>query len=206
MSTTPSADTAQAEVQAEDGQSLHDQLSPAQQARLERAREARKEPETTTETPDEAIDKAADGQKLSGQEYASAMDWFLSEEPEQIATHTFQLNVGTGDAEKWVPWTVQAVDRDEIRRIRRAATSRAGEMNEIEVSTRIAAVGTLEPDLAVAARTMGFADPADALKERFRFKPGLIDQISAEVQRTSGYDDDDVREAAAVREVRAAGN
>lgn len=151
---------------------------------------------------------------LSAETVADATDWFLAEDPEEEVIATFEINVGVAK-EKWVRWTVKAIDRDRIRDLRksasgnRAARRAGGEPDEMEVNRRIAVDGTVSPNLAderlrtfqvpdgEGTRTHNFIDPADALSYRFRHKPGLIDQIAAKVLSVSGYDDEDIREVAA---------
>lgn len=163
-----------------------------------------KEAETTTTNGDEAVAKAAAGGKLTAEESSKALAWFLEEDQGQVNTITFRLNVGIGK-DRWIDWTVQALDRDVISQIRKRS-ERRGETDEMLASLRLAAAGTVDPPLTDPAVLGKFADPADALRHRFQFKPGLIDQIAAKVTQASGYDDDDVEDAAgsAEREVSAA--
>lgn len=50
--------------------------------------------------------------RLSKEEQADALSWFLSAEDHTDLTHTFQINVGTPINKKWIDWTVQPVDVD----------------------------------------------------------------------------------------------
>jgi len=167
------------------------------------ARRGSRGPETTTRTADEAVSKVAGGEVLSASEASKALAWFLEEDQGKVNTLTFRLNVGMG-VDRWINWTVQALDRDVISQIRKRS-ERRGETDEMLASLRLAAAGTIDPPLSDAAVLGKFADPADALQHRFHFKPGLIDQIAAKVTQASGYDDDDVEDAAgsAEREVSA---
>jgi hypothetical protein len=78
-----------------------------------------------------------------------------------------------------------------------------------EAGLRTVVYGTVEPDLAEAARRKGLTAPDPAwgpmqiVKHRFRHKPGLVDQLTAEIFDISGFDEEDVRET---KEVKAAGN
>lgn len=145
-----------------------------------------------------------DGATLSPENIASATDWFLSPEPEddEQTTRTIEINVGTR-APHWISWTVQSVDLDVLRKIRREsqgnrAARRAGaEMDEIEANMRIIVEGTVDPPLAEIAASKGVREPVDVLRDRFKKKPGLLGQISAEIFDLSGYNDEDVREATA---------
>lgn len=149
---------------------------------------------------------------LSEDEQADALEWFLSPESEDV-TDDIELNVGTARKPKWIKWTIQTVDRDELRRIRRqsreqgnrrerrraAAIGQGTELDADAANLRIVVEGTVYPDLRAAAKQMNLVDPADAVRRRFRKKPGLIDQIAGEVMSLSGYDDEDVREVQAAR-------
>lgn len=136
-------------------------------------------------------------------EAQSALDWFLSDAPEDLgeAVKTIEINVGSSDRERWISWTIRAVDIDELRRIQRLASGRArrgkeGD-SEIEGNLRVIVEGTADPDLYAAAKMRGIADPATALRMRFKNKPGLLGQIAGEIMALSGFDGDDVREAQA---------
>jgi Phage XkdN-like tail assembly chaperone protein, TAC len=166
----------------------------------------RKEAQTTTETGSEAVSKVAAGSKPSAEEASRALSWFLEDDQGQVNTLTFRLNVGISE-DRWIRWTVQALDRDVISQIRKRSEKRRGETDEMLASLRLAAAGTVDPPLTDPAVLGQFADPADALRNRFAFKPGLIDQIASQVTKASGYDDDDVEDASggpAEREVSAA--
>ena len=182
-----------------------EKISPDEVPVQARRSSAPKEADTTTTTADEAVSKAAAGGKLSAEESSKALAWFLEEDQGQVNTLTFRLNVGIGERDRWIDWTVQALDRDVISQIRKRS-ERRGETDEMLASLRLAAAGTVDPPLTDPAVLGKFADPADALRDRFHFKPGLIDQIAAKVTQASGYDDDDVEDAAgsAEREVSAA--
>lgn len=154
------------------------------------------------------------GSDLDVPEQITALDWFLSDAPVAVE-YTFDINIGNPRDQRWVKWTIQAVDVDVLRRIRKEAegprrTRRArqpGETPEVdqqEMSARIVVAGTIDPDLRGIARMKGAPEHPDpdvaaiqVLKHRFRHKPGLIDQLSIEVMALSGYDDEDIREHAA---------
>lgn len=163
-----------------------------------------------SETPKtDAVAKAAearDPRELTPTDVADATAWFMEEDSEEVASKTFELNVGV-KSERWIRWTVQAIDRDRIRQIRKMSQPRAarrggagiGSEDEMLVNLRIAAEGTLDPDLHDPKLRRGIADPAEALRMRFHAKPGLIDQIAGEVLSVSGYDDEDIREVKAAK-------
>jgi hypothetical protein len=146
------------------------------------------------------------GEKLSQEEVEDATEWFLSDESEDL-TDDIQLNVGTRRKPKWITWVIRSVDLDELRRIRRQSRSQnrraritgQADFDGDRANLQIVLRGTVAPDLHGAAKQMGLVDPADALRKRFRAKPGLIDQIAGEIMSLSGYDEDDVREADAAR-------
>lgn len=164
-------------------------------------------------TPLEGVAAAAAKapQDITTNEASLATEWFLSEDEQEVAFDTIELNVGGpqgSSKEKWVPFKIQVVDRDEIRRIRQEATAvgRDGtpEVNEMEANLRIAVKGLMDPDLSQPenrkVRGQSYLDPGDALAARFAHKSGLIDQLAGKIVELSGYNDADVRE------VRAAGN
>jgi hypothetical protein len=175
----------------------------------------------------ELIDAAAEGRKLEPEAATSALDWLLTDEPEEaIPTHTLELNVGGAAREdgtavhpdnppQWIKWTVQAVEEGVIRRIFREAAAatagagnraarrrRTGEGND-DANLRIVVAATVDPDLRSAAHQKGIADPSTVVRMRFKHKAGLLGAIADAVMDLSGFNDDDVRDA---REVRAAGN
>src|SRR4051812_44208265 len=132
-----------------------------------------------------------------------ATKWFLEADNEDFVTDEIKLNVGTKNKPSWIVWSVRSIHRDRIDQIRKQSrTERRGviEANEMQANLRIAAEGTIAPDLRDPAIRGQYADPADALNARFRAKGGLIDQIAGKIIELSGYDDDDVKE------VEAAGN
>jgi hypothetical protein len=164
------------------------------------------EASTPTSTSPEALVKQAAAQKrLDAEEQSIALDWFLSDEPDgsESQTRTIEINVGSPTQEKWIPWEIRAVDLDTLRRIRRQAMGNraqrrtGGEIDEVAANLRIVVEGTVTPDLLQAAKTLGIADASEALRQRFSRKPGLLGQIAGEIMSLSGYDDEDVREAAA---------
>lgn len=189
------------------------QQTPPQQRRSQQA--ATEPPEPAEENPsgEEAVAAMAGekGRRPTDREVDSATEWFMSDEPpegEADLEHTIELNVGGPDenTEHYVAWTVKPIDLDELRRIRRQATSsraqrRAGGDGYDEVAANIKTViaGTVDPDLIGAAREKG-TNPEVLLRGKFRHKPGLLAQLSGQIMALSGYDDADVRE------VKAAGN
>lgn len=147
---------------------------------------------------------------VTGRDLADATEYFMSEEAAPPSTREFELNVGmfdedTGEiADRYVKWTVQSISRKRIREIRRNSRDNkrrglgaTGEMDDMNANLRIAAEGTLVPDLKAVAEAKGVHDPALVLDARLQHKPGLIDQIAGEVLTVSGYDDDDIRDVAA---------
>lgn len=180
----------------------------------ERQRKRAEREERGDDAPDrdgpELIKAAAADEKLSDAEIISATEWFLTDDSEESFTHTIQINVGPPDKEMWIEWTIEAVDLDTLKRIRKAAqggtkaekrrNAAAGELDEVEANIRIVVEGTVAPDLRAIANEARLVDPADVLRRKFRRKPGLLGQISGEIMSISGYDDEDVRE------VDAAGN
>jgi len=164
-------------------------------------------------TPDEAVTRAAelDGKKgdaqLPGEVEDAALAWFLDDEEPEF-TRTLEINVGTDDEPKWIPWTIRALDADEIRKLNRQSENRSarrggpqGERDPDLASRRIVAAATVKPDLVEIARQKGVQlahgddlwAPMQVLQWRFRAKPGLIVQLANDVFGLSGYDDEDIR-------------
>jgi hypothetical protein len=179
--------------------------------------------------PTEAIRAAAAGTPLTDGQTVDALDWFLSEDQGEF-TKAIRLNVG-GPADedgktlnpanppKWVDWVVRPLDLDTIKTIRRQSqaggnrrqrrTQQAGgEIDDTQFNLGVVVQASVSPNLVEAAQSLGMADPRMALKLRFQNKSGLIGQIVAEVLDLSGYNENDVRDAAegGSVEVRAAGN
>jgi hypothetical protein len=159
----------------------------------------------------QAAAKAEDGKGLSTEQHVDALEWFLSDDPEEMIAHRkLNINVST-DPDKviFVEWTVQALSRERINQIRedarksavgRRRARRDDDSGDTSLANlKIAAEGTLYPDLRDPKVRGQFADPADALKYRFRNKPGIIDQLAAHVIEVTGYDDEDVQEIEAVK-------
>lgn len=155
-------------------------------------------PQETRDT-DAVLDALGREKPISESEAASALEWFLSEDPEE-ETHNIELNVGLGDKERWITWTVRPIDTDELRRIQRttAALRRRNKQDDVGVdqlgNVKIVIAGSVEPDIEAIAEARGVS-PESLLQKRFRMKPGLITQLSAQIMALSGFDDDDVRDA-----------
>lgn len=146
---------------------------------------------------------------LDAIERVDAVAWFMEDDPDEApAQRKLELDVSLDPTKpKIIEWVIQAIQREEIQSIREKSKTKAGRRgrttegpseNVSLANTKIAAAGTLYPNLRDAQVRGDFLDPADALKYRFRNKPGLIDQIAGHVIEVSGYDEADVREVAAV--------
>lgn len=143
-------------------------------------------------------------------ERMDAVEWFMADDPEEKpAQRVLELDVSTDpDHPVVIKWIVHALERETLQSIRNKARVDAAPRHrrrgvETEEDTalanaRIAAAGTLYPNLRDERVRGEFMDPADALKYRFRHKSGIIDQIAAHVISVSGYDDGDVKEVDAV--------
>jgi hypothetical protein len=132
-------------------------------------------------------------------EAASALEWFVSEEPEEGTVHKLDVNVGVGDRERWIEWIVRPLDEDELRRINRSAAQMRRRSKDDLTTDLIANVqtliaGTVEPDIrAIAADKK--VDPVAWTRKKFEHKPGLITRIANQIVNLSGFDDEDVRDA-----------
>ena len=164
-----------------------------------KGREERSHEDRTT--PEVLSDLGRD-HPVSESEATSALEWFLSEDPDEEIepTHVLELNVGVGDNPKWVRWTVRPIDTDELRRIQRttSALRRRGRQDDLAIdqlgNLKIIIAGSVDPDVEEVARQQGLT-PEAMLQKRFRTKPGLIAQMSGQIMALSGFDDEDVRDA-----------
>jgi hypothetical protein len=177
----------------------------------------------TAQTRPPSVDRlASEGghARVTDGEKSEALVWFLSAEDDYsdaLPTKTLEINVApAGSPERFIPWTIRAIDQDELLAIRRqaggsreqrrraASAGLGGDVDPTLANLHMVVAATVDPDLRAAAVAKGVTtDPAYVLKHRLAHKPGLIQQIAAEVMLFSGFDDEDVRDA---KEVRAAGN
>jgi hypothetical protein len=211
------------------------QAEPDPRDMLDRARTARerdtiKEPTGDAEhDPAGAMRDAAAGRALDDGQTVDALEWFLGEDEGEF-TKTLRLNMGGPVDEDgkalslenspiWIEWVIRPVDLDEVKAIRRRsqagsnrrqrrASASSGQIDDMKFNLGVVVAGTVSPDIAEAASSKGIADPTAALEMRFSRKGGLIGQISGQILDLSGYNEDDVQEAAeeGSQEVRAAGN
>ena len=158
--------------------------------------------DTPPDGPD-AVRAAASGRKLTTETENAAVEWFLDDQ--EPLERTFEINVGTEDEKKWIPWTIRPVDLDVLRRIRQASSGNraarragAGGVDEVQVNVQIVVYGTVTPNLKEMAKRRGVAAPEEALRMRFALKPGLLGQIAGEILSLSGYDDEDLRDPTTV--------
>lgn len=164
-----------------------------------KGREERPEEERTTP---EVLAALAVDQPVNQAEASSALEWFLSEEPEgdEEQTHTIELNVGVGDAQNWITWIVRPIDSDELRRIQRQTANlrRRGRQDDLAIdqlgNLKVIIAGSVEPDIVAIADQKG-KQPEAILLQRFVKKPGLIAQLAGQIMALSGFDDEDVRDA-----------
>jgi hypothetical protein len=162
----------------------------------------------------EAVKAAATGKKLTPSTQVDALQWFMNPDVDPEApTKTLRLNFGTGDKEMWVPWVIQPVEMETMRRIRDNASKsrkarRTGEIDEYSVNIQIVIAGTVSPPIGQAIKDLSqqSGEPVDAnayMKHRFHRKPGYISQIAGSIMSLSGFDAEDVQES---EQVEAAGN
>jgi len=150
----------------------------------------------------EVLGALANDKGVSETEATSALEWFLSEEPDEDVeqTHTIEINVGVGDAQHWISWVVRPIDGDVLRRIQRttSAMRRRGRQDDLAVdqlgNLKVIIAGSVEPDIESIAEQQG-KPPEGILLKRFAKKPGLIAQLATQIMALSGFDDDDVRDA-----------
>ncbi len=168
-----------------------------------RGREDRPEEDRPTT---EVLAALANDKPVNQSEATSALEWFLSEEPEEDEeqTHTIELNVGVGDQEHWITWIVRPIDSDELRRIQRqtAVLRRRGRQDDLAIdqlgNLKVIIAGSVDPDIQALADSKGKQAEA-ILLSRFVKKPGLIAQLAGQIMALSGCDDDDLRDARSAR-------
>lgn len=158
--------------------------------------------------------------ELTDEEQQDATAWLLAsfDSDEGDSAPPIQhlvVNVGSREAPKKIPWTVQAVPRDVIAKIRERAQNasdrrRTGATLGImadpdatfEGNLELVVEGTVEPDLRRVAKERNIAQK-EFLRQAFGYKGGLIDYLAGEVLDLSGYNDEAVEDAVVAR---AAGN
>ena len=208
MPDTVTGDTADVRVQSPEPPEQPVAGRAAQRSRNSRCRHQR--PSRGGRNAHEDLDRATpevlatsqSDHPVSEAEATSALEWFLSEDPDEEteATHVLELNVGVGDNPNWVRWTVRPIDTDELRRIQRttSALRRRGRQDDLAIdqlgNLKIIIAGSVDPDVEDIARQQGVT-PEAMLQKRFRTKPGLIAQMSGQIMALSGFDDEDVRDA-----------
>lgn len=164
-------------------------------------------------TDEQLIARAAEKPKsLSEEQKQSTLDWFLEEQGDEVEPHyTIEINVSTEpDNPNYKVWVIKPIESSRIDILRRTfqvqgnrQQRRTGQA-DVDMARFNAALvfeATVDPDLTVPLQQKQFADGAQLVQHRFRFKPLLVDQIAGEVLRISGGDDEDLRTA---REVKAA--
>ena len=192
-----------APAQASKARAQRQQAQPLPPPTALRGREDR--PEEDRPTAEVLASLAAD-KPVSQGEATSALEWFLSEEPEEDEeqTHTIELNVGVGDQEHWIRWIVRPIDSDELRRIQRQTSvlRRRGRQDDLAIdqlgNLKVIIAGSVDPDIQTLADSKGKA-PEAILLSRFVKKPGLIAQLAGQIMALSGFDDEDIRDAVSAR-------
>jgi hypothetical protein len=172
--------------------------------------------------PDDGKDKGKAPADLSQEEEADATAWLLSsfEGDEDAPVQHLRLNVGSREEPKKIAWTVQAIPRESVNRIRQASEGnrqqrRSGafglDQDPESIYTgnlRIIVEGTVDPDVKAASASVG-VPPPEFLRQAFGHKGGLVDYVAGEILALSGFDPDSVEDAEvaqAPRLSRAAGN
>jgi hypothetical protein len=193
-----------APAQASKARAQRQQAQPLPPPTALRGREDRPEEEDRPTT--EVLAALAADKPVTQGEASSALEWFLSEEPEEDEeqTHTIELNVGVGDQEHWIRWVVRPIDSDELRRVQRqtAVLRRRGRQDDLAIdqlgNLKVIIAGSVDPDIQTLADQKGKA-PEAILLSRFVKKPGLIAQLAGQIMALSGFDDEDVRDAVSAR-------
>jgi len=148
------------------------------------------------------LGELANDKPVTESEATSALEWFLSEEPDEDLepTHTIEINVGVGEKQQWITWVVRPIDGDELRRIQRstAALRRRGRQDDLAIdqlgNLKVIVAGSVEPDIEAIGQER-HVQPEAILLQRFKKKPGLIAQMATQIMALSGFDDEDVRDA-----------
>lgn len=170
----------------------------------------------------QAVERAA-GKPLDPEEDADtiidATDWFLAEDEDEEgerAIKTYEIDVGIKKP-KLVRWVIGSLDRERISEIRKEAREQVARRQgkrrgggdpfddsaEMIANLRIAVEGTVNPDFSDErmrkVNGKQYADPADAMRAKFKAKSGIIDQIAGYVILLSGFSSDDIQEVDAVK-------
>lgn len=193
-----------APAQASKARAQRQQAQPLPPPTALRGREDRPAEEDRPTT--EVLAALAADKPVNQAEAASALEWFLTEDPDEDVeqTHTIELNVGVGDQEHWISWTVRPIDSDELRRIQRqtAVLRRRGRQDDLAIdqlgNLKVIIAGSVEPDIQALADSKS-KPPESILLSRFVKKPGLIAQLAGQIMALSGFDDEDIRDAVSAR-------
>lgn len=171
--------------------------------------------------PAQAVQEMAGpgGEKAHAQTQSAALDWFVGDEPVGGTAQDFttlSVNVGgeTEDTKREIDWTIAPIQLDVLRTIRKRANNtreakKTGVTDEFQTNLEIVAVCTVDPNLAEAARSLHGqgkipqADRVEALRYRFKNRPGFITQLAGKILTISGFDEDDIQDKL---QVDAAGN
>jgi hypothetical protein len=178
--------------------------------------------------PAEAVRAAADPAvtrsptALSAEGQSAALKWFVDAairdvtgetDPDEEERKTFRINWGTEDKPDYVDWKIREVDGQMLRAIRKREQAtrearRTGIVDEYRVNLQVIVAGTVDPDLAAAAKAVSEAtgenvSAVDLVDKRFKKRPGFVPQLAAHIMAMSGFDDEAITEQ---DQVIAAGN
>lgn len=175
---------------------------------------------------EEAALEAADAgpkDELADDSIADATAWLLSsfDGNENVPTQHLLVNVGSREDVKKIPWTVEAIPREVVLKIRQnSETNRQQRRSGMNFgigddpeaiytgNLRIIVEGTVEPDLRALASQRN-TPPEMFLRQAIGLKGGVADFIAGEILALSGFDPESIEDADVKRVpqlARAAGN
>lgn len=170
--------------------------------------EATKErPGLSPDAPD-AIQKAADGDKISPAEERSALEYLLG--PQRAPRYEAKVTFSTDAGDVELLWGLKALPGEQIIRIERRNTKVNAEdpldsVDDLQMAAELVAEATTHirdksgretrpADEDFRRRPNGELVPTDveALRQRFYFQTGILTALAAQVRRISGWGPDRV--------------
>lgn len=159
---------------------------------MEASTEARGRKSLAEPSEPSGVAKAAEGVEPTAQEEHEGTNWLLSATPPD-EEYTVPVKVSP-DSEDEIDWVVRRLDVKFFEGVdTKHRNPDTGRLDGIAAVADTVVAATVSIDgVADALRKPDFlegaADPADALRRRFAFEWGLMDQLSTEIRRLTGYD------------------
>lgn len=185
-----------------------------------KARGAGDPPPPSDSLPDgspEGLKKVADGEdasKLTVGEERGALDWVLG--ATKPVEYDVPVKFDTPDGTKELTFHIRQLDGKKIIGLEdehRKGSGPFAELDDIAFNAALAAEATVyltdptgrkvapnEPDFIAG---LDFGGPAEAMRIRFKYQPGLLDGIAGQIRSVSGYAPDRVGEASRANAAQA---